>query len=351
MERRYKAILVGNGTMGGRHRARFEMCGVEFVAVLDNQKDFDGIVDRLNAGDLPAGSRTAGGLLADFAVIASPASSHYGYAKFFLERKIPVFVEKPLAIAGEEAQELVDLAAKNDTLLFVAQSECYNPIFLNFRKHFLAELNTQTGARFSLQGAHLDAGDMLIAGDKLPAGSVRLEFRREHHRSDRCRDVNVALDLLVHDLSLFLTLFRAEDVKVDWFKTGTKSARDPAEPSPANALVDFDSAMLRLSLARGPHRGVIADFYVNRNSNCDVRTITVDFARIACPDGQGGIVPETSYTVSLARYTQEGEIDHVPDSLDNEHRFFLKLLAGACGGWGRRAAQNAANCVKLACAT
>ena len=318
MERRYKAILVGNGTMGGRHRARFEMCNVDFVAVLDNQKDFDGIAERLNAG-----GRTAGGLLADFAVIASPASTHYAYAKFFLERKIPVFVEKPLAIAGEEAQELVDLAAKNDTLLFVAQSECYNPIFLNFRKHFLAELNGR-------------------AGDKLPAGSVRLEFRREHRRSDRCRDVNVALDLLVHDLSLFLTLFRAEDVKVEWFKTGTKSARDPA---------DFDSAMLRLSLARGPHKGVIADFYVNRNSNCDVRTITVDFARITCPDGQGEIVPETSYTVSLARYTQEGEIDHVPDSLDNEHRFFLKLLAGACGEWGRRAAQNAANCVKIACAT
>ncbi len=325
MTRRYKAILVGNGTMGGRHRARFEMCGVEFVAVLDNQKDFDGIAERLNAGVLLAGGRTAGGLLADFAVIASPASTHYGYAKFFLERKIPVFVEKPLATAGEEAQELVDLATKNDTLLFVAQSECYNPIFLNFRKHFLAELNGRVDA-----------------GDELPAGSVRLEFRREHRRSDRCRDVNVALDLLVHDLSLFLTLFRAEDVKVEWFKTGTKSARDPA---------DFDSAMLRLSLAHGLHKGVIADFYVNRNSNCDVRTITVDFARIACPDGQGGIVPETSYTVSLARYTQEGGIDHVPDSLDNEHRFFLKLLAGACGEWGRRAAQNAADCVKIACAT
>jgi predicted dehydrogenase len=300
--------------MGGRHRARFEMCGVEFVDVLDKECSDESVL-----------KASIEGKEFDFAVIASPASTHYAYAKFFLERKIPVFVEKPLATAGEEAQELVDLATKNDTLLFVAQSECYNPIFLNFRKHFLAELNGRVDA-----------------GDELPAGSVRLEFRREHRRSDRCRDVNVALDLLVHDLSLFLTLFRAEDLKVEWFKTGTKSARDPA---------DFDSAMLRLSLAHGLHKGVIADFYVNRNSNCDVRTITVDFARIACPDGQGGIVPETSYTVSLARYTQEGEIEHVPDSLDNEHRFFLKLLAGACGEWGRRAAQNAADCVKIACAT
>ena len=337
----YNAILVGNGTMGKRHRTRFGACGVKFIATADNQDEFDGITDKLifkaaddnTAGVLPAGVEIAGGLLADFAVIASPASTHYAYAKFFLERKIPVFVEKPLAVAGEEAQELVDLAAKNDTLLFVAQSECYNPIFLNFRKHFLAELNSRLGSGDKQSDASEKRSDV---GDKLPAGSVRLEFRREHRRSERCRDVNVALDLLVHDLSLFLTMFRAEDVKVEWFKTGKKSASDPE---------NFDSAMVRLSLAAGPHEGVIADFYVNRNSDCDVRTISVDFARAVKLEG---VVPETCYTVSLVRYTPEGEIAHIPDSLDNEHRFFLKLLAGACGEWGRRAAQSAADCVKIA---
>ena len=308
MERRYKAILVGNGTMGGRHRARFEMCNVDFVAVLDNQKDFDGIAERLNAG-----GRTAGGLLADFAVIASPASTHYAYAKFFLERKIPVFVEKPLAIAGEEAQELVDLAAKNDTLLFVAQSECFNPIFLNFRKHFLAELNARLGA-----------------GDKLPAGNVRLEFRREHKYSERCRDVNVSLDLLVHDLSLFFTLFKYGDVDVVNF-----------EPVGAAGKECYDAAILRLVVARGPYRGVSADFFVNRDSDRDVRTISVDFGRSAEK-------PHSDYTVSLARYTADGEIAHIPDSLDNEHRFFVKILAGACADLSRRAAQNAADCVKVA---
>ena len=284
--------------MGVRHRTRFEMCGVEFVAVLDKECSEESLLVASVAGKE-----------FDFAVIASPASSHYAYVKFFLERRIPVFVEKPLAIAGEEAQELVDLAAKNDTLLFVAQSECYNPIFLNFRKHFLAELN-----------GHLDAGD------KLPAGIVRLEFRREHRRSERCRDVNVALDLLVHDLSLFLTLFKIQDVDVEWFKVGQKSAQTPT---------NFDSAMLRLRLARGQYREVIADFYVNRNSDRDIRTVSVDF-------------PGTNYTVSLARYKNDGEIAHVPDSLENEHRFFLKLFAGACVEWGRRAAQSAADCVKIA---
>ena len=331
MTRRYKAVLVGNGTMGGRHRARFEMCGVEFVAVLDNQKDFDGIAERLNAGVLLAGGRTAGGLLADFAVIASPASTHYAYAKFFLERKIPVLVEKPLATSGEEAQELVDLAAKNDTLLFVAQSECFNPIFLNFRKHFLAELSARLGAgdkQYDAGDKQLGAGDMLIAGDKLPAGNVRLEFRREHKYSERCRDVNVSLDLLVHDLSLFFTLFRYEDVDIS-FKTSAESR---------------DRARLYLKVARGPYKGVTADFYVNRDSDVDVRTISVSYVR------QGGS-PGSDYTVSLARYLDNGEIAHLPDSLENEHRFFLKLLDGACGDWGKRIARIAADCVKIACAT
>lgn len=324
----YNAILVGNGTMGKRHRARFEACGVKFIATADNQEEFNEITDKLKCG-------TAGELPADFAVIASPASTHYAYAKFFLERKIPVLVEKPLAISGDEAQELVDLAAKNDTLLFVAQSECFNPIFLNFRKHFLAELSARLEAGDKQLGAddkqydagdkQLGAGDMFVAGDKLPAGNVRLEFRREHKYSERCRDVNVSLDLLVHDLSLFFTLFRYEDVDM-LFKTSAESR---------------DRARLYLKVARGPYKGVTADFYVNRDSDVDVRTISVSYGR------QGGS-PGSNYTVSLARYLNNGEIAHIPDSLENEHRFFLKLLDGACGDWGKRIARIAADCVKLA---
>ena len=297
--KQYKALLVGNGTMGKRHRERFEACGVQFVAVADNYSEFNGVANKLNLYNAGAKARIRD---IDFVVVASPATTHYAYAKFFLERGVPVFVEKPLAITGSDAQELVDMASRDGIALFVAQSECYNPVFLNFRKHFAAEMNKQCG------------------------GDVRLEFRREHKYSERCRDVNVALDLLVHDLSLFFTMFRAQDVKVQRFQI-----------SPDND----DAAWMTLLVKGGMYRGVVADFYVNRNSDCDNRTIAVDF-------GRDETSPESRYTVSLARYTQEGEIEHIPDSLENEHRFFLKLLAGACGEWGLRAAQNAADCVKFA---
>lgn len=304
-----KAILVGNGTMGGRHRGRFETCGVSFGGVVDNEAEFKKIADKLNFAD---GTQTV-----DFAVIASPATTHYRYAKFFLERHVPVFVEKPMATTAEQAQELVDMAAASGTVLFVAQSECFNPIFLNFRKHFLAELNERR--------ADVTDGHGCDTAGNEPCRGVHLKFRREHRYSSRCRDVSVMLDLLVHDLSMFLTMFPYGDVRVE----------------SRNESPDGNYAQAKLKVVSGPFAGASADFVVDRESAADLRNITVNFAR-------NGELPSSNYTVSLARYTPEGEIAHVPDSLDNEHRFFLKLLAGACGEWGRRAAQNAADCVKFA---
>ena len=303
-----KAFLVGNGTMGGRHRGRFETCGVSFVGVADNDAEFKKIADKLN---FSGGTQTV-----DFAVIASPATTHYRYAKFFLERHIPVFVEKPLATTAEQAQELVDMATASGDTLFVAQSECFNPIFLNFRKHFLAELNERC--------ADVTDGHAGSAAGCEPCRGVHLEFRREHRYSSRCRDVSVMLDLLVHDLSMFLTMFPYGDVRVE----------------SRNESPDGNYAQAKLKVVSGPFAGASADFVVDRESATDLRNITVNFAR-------NGELPSSNYTVSLARYTPEGEIAHVPDSLDNEHRFFLKLLAGACTDWGRRAAQNAADCVRM----
>ncbi len=302
--------------MGGRHRSRFEACGVSFVGVADNDAEFEKIVDKLNTvGD----AKTV-----DFVVIASPATTHYRYTKYFLERRIPVFVEKPLATTAEQAQELVDMATASGDTLFVAQSECFNPIFLNFRKHFLAELNERCADVTAGEIAAMDGHGCDTAGNE-PCRGVHLEFRREHRYSSRCRDVSVMLDLLVHDLSMFLTMFPYGDVRVE----------------SRNESPDGNYAQAKLKVVSGPFAGASADFVVDRESATDLRNITVNFAR-------NGELPSSNYTVSLAHYNSEGEIAHVPDSLDNEHRFFLKLLAGACGEWGRRAAQNAADCVKFA---
>ena len=297
MRRDYKAVLFGNGTMGERHRKFFEYSDVQFLKIFDLE-DLDSagnvrasLVDEFISKDK-----------VDFAVIASPATTHYEYAKLCLERGISVFVEKPLATFGKQAQELVNLAIRNNVILFVAQSECFNSVFLNFRKHFMNEIGA--------------------AGS-----SFRLEFRREHKYSARCRDVNVALDLLVHDLSLCLSMFAYDDLKVEKFTISKNE----------------DRAQMQISIVKGAYAGAEIDFIVDRNSDIDVRTISVEFG------GDGG--PACDYSVSLAPHDENGEVIHISDSLENEHKFFLKLMAGACSEWGRRAAQSAANAVKLATIT
>ena len=294
MKRNYKAVLFGNGTMGERHRKFFEYSSVQFLKIFDLEDlDSTGNVRASLVDEFVSNEKI------DFAVIASPATTHYEYAKLCLKRGISVFVEKPLATLGAQAQELVDLAIRNNVILFVAQSECFNSVFLNFRKHFMNEIGA--------------------AGS-----SFRLEFRREHKYSARCRDVNVALDLLVHDLSLCLSMFRYEDLKVEKFTISKNE----------------DRAQMQISIVKGAHAGAELDFIVDRNSDIDVRTISVEFG------GDGG--PACDYSVSLAPHDENGEVIHISDSLENEHKFFLKLMVGACSEWGRRAAQSAANAVKLA---
>ncbi len=269
--------------MGKRHKERFETCDVSFSKIVDSQDE--SFLD----GENP-----------DFVVVASPARTHYQYVKICLERKVPVFVEKPLAVTGEEAQSLVDLAEANDTLLFVAQSECFNPLFLNFRKRFVDEFKE-------------------VLAEYKSSQNVNLRFRREHTYSERCRDVNVALDMLVHDLSLFLTLFKYENIDVDEHELGDKG----------------DMARISLKVARGEYAGVQAYFYVDRNSEKDVRNVTAEF-------------PDAEFIISLARHQKNGEVVHSSDSLDNEQRFFLKLLSGVYRDWGRRLAQVSADAVKIA---
>ena len=285
----YRAILVGNGTMGKRHRLRFETSGVEFVCTIDS--DCENLADeQLDC--------------LDFAVVASPATTHYKYVRFFLSHKVPVLVEKPLATSVAEAQGLLNLSKQYDTLLFVAHSECYNPLFLDFRRRFLRDVESfRACCENKGMKSHCNEG-------------ICLEFRREHGHSERCHDVDVSHDLLVHDLSLFLNMFCMKDIRVVEKNLGT------------------DESLMRLRVVRGPYAGIEAFFYVNRESHRDVRTVSALF-------------PKAGYTASLVNYDTSLNVMHISDSLDNEHRFFLRLLNRCSDKWALRAAESAVDVLRL----
>lgn len=164
----YKAALIGCGTMGKRHMQTFNDCGVQFKFVADTAESANEILDKLHG--------------IDFIVVASPASTHYSYVKNLILQKIPVLVEKPLATNFNEARELVNLAISKNTVLFVGHSERYNPAVTNFMQS-----NFENFCRIN----------------SLKKNSfLHFNFERTHGFCERCRDVKVQFDLMVHDFDL-----------------------------------------------------------------------------------------------------------------------------------------------------
>lgn len=65
----------------------------------------------------------------DVVYIASPHSGHFKHTLLFLEKKIPVLCEKPLAINLSQAKRMVNAARRNDTFLMEAIWTRFLPSF------------------------------------------------------------------------------------------------------------------------------------------------------------------------------------------------------------------------------
>jgi len=121
--------------------------------------------------------------LVDLVSIATPTTTHFEIAHFFLTHKIPVLVEKPLTQNLKEAEKLIKLAEKNKTLLFVGHVERYNSAYLAVKK------------------------------------SIKNPLFIECHRLSpypyRSLDISVVLDLMIHDIDIMLYLIKDEIKKIE----------------------------------------------------------------------------------------------------------------------------------------
>ncbi len=114
----------------------------------------------------------------DGAIIASTTETHYVIGKAFLEAGKHVFMEKPITVTPEEAQELVDTAEKNRLIFQIGHLERFNPAF----------------SRASRQISK----------------PILIEANRMSPFTGRSTDVDVVLDLMIHDLDLVLSLVKEE---------------------------------------------------------------------------------------------------------------------------------------------
>lgn len=178
-----RAGVIGVGHLG-QHHARLYASSVDstLVGVLDQDHDRATVIAEKHGAqvfrDLPELLRQV-----DVISIAVPTSGHYAVAKACLEAGKHVLVEKPIAVLPDEAQELVGLAAHHGCTLQVGHSERFNPIMPMMRPFIQQPL--------------------LIEGHRLGV------------YSPRGTDVDVVLDLMIHDLDLVLSchLGAVEDVQ------------------------------------------------------------------------------------------------------------------------------------------
>jgi predicted dehydrogenase len=212
--------LVGAGAWGSRYAEKLRATvGARLAAVADRDLDRARSAAAASSAFIAADAAALAGRV-QAAVVAVPARSHAAVARPLLEAGVHVLMEKPFAASLEEADDLVALAARTGALLQAAHLERFNPAVV-------AALGLVRCPRF-------------------------LEANRLGPFPGRGTDVDVVLDLMVHDLDLVLEFVGEAAERI--------SARGVAvlseEVDIANARIEFqggcvaDITASRVSLKR-----------------------------------------------------------------------------------------------------
>jgi predicted dehydrogenase len=121
MEKRWKILVVGGGSIGERHIRCFLATGKVETAIcetnLDRRKE---LVDQYElTADFGCIEDTVG-YDPDVAVIATPAHLHVGQAIWFAERGVNLLIEKPLSTSNERISMLQTLIDKQNIVVGIA---------------------------------------------------------------------------------------------------------------------------------------------------------------------------------------------------------------------------------------
>lgn len=204
-----RAGVVGVGALG-RHHARIlsEMPGVNLVAVADSHPQRGQDVAAKCGTNWVADYRELFGQV-DAVSVVVPTVAHLAVASEFLQRGIPVLIEKPLAPNSQEAESLVELAAEHGTLIQVGHVERFNPAW-------------QAGAPFAQNPKYIRA-------------------ERTSPYSFRSTDIGVVFDLMIHEIDLMLSLVDAPVRSLEAFGIGVMGG---GHEDAAQARITFDNGCI-----------------------------------------------------------------------------------------------------------
>lgn len=195
--------VVGVGYFGGLHAEKIaRLPGVELAGVADIDPERAEAVGRRHGVPGLAEPRALVGRV-DAVSVAVPTRAHFEVAHAFLDAGVHVLLEKPITDAPESARRLIDLAARRGAVLQIGHLE-----------------------RFS---AAVEA-----VRDRIDR-PLYVESSRIAPFKPRGTDVNVILDMMIHDIDLILTLVEAG---IDWVDAVGAPVLSDSEDI-ANARVRF----------------------------------------------------------------------------------------------------------------
>ena len=170
--------VVGTGYLGRYHTEKYSnLDSCKLVGIVDSDEN----TAREVAAQYSIPPYTEYSALydnVDAISIVTSTPSHYQIAKDFLSRGKHVLLEKPMTSTVDQAQELISIAKQNNCLLQIGHIERFNPTVLAMDEHM-----------------------------------QQPKFIESHRLSSfkaRGTDVNVILDLMIHDIDIILSIVKSD---------------------------------------------------------------------------------------------------------------------------------------------
>ncbi len=172
-----RVAVIGVGHLGRFHAQKYAAIPeADLVAVVDlDEHRGDSMAQSIHAAAIRNYRELIGRV--DAVSIVTPTQSHYAIAKDFLSAGVHVLLEKPMTRTIEEADELIAIAKERGCVLQVGHLERFNPAF-----------------------------QAILPYVKTP---LFLEAHRLAPFKERGIEVDVVLDLMIHDIDAALALMKS----------------------------------------------------------------------------------------------------------------------------------------------
>jgi UDP-N-acetylglucosamine 3-dehydrogenase len=155
----------------------------------------------------------------EYVFITTPTKTHFEICKYFLEKSIHVFCEKPLTTSSSEAKHLYDIAFEHKVILFTDWIFTFNSHIETIKRDY------DNGKLGKIRS---------ISMNRLNLGPERF-------------DVNARWDLASHDISIIQYLFSEQPVNIRW--TDYKRNKDAEQDDSSLGFIQFNDFIATINVS------------------------------------------------------------------------------------------------------